>query len=112
MEVFKFSRAKAEEVEVRRMYQISQPTPAVDEPQEIIDFYCDFQLPTTASHYQHARAFEVFLIVMLEVRQPLPAEQSNSPTPLSVCLLSSGCSSISIWCLGIPPGNQQEPSRR
>ena len=62
MEVFKFSRAKAEEVEVRRMYQISQPTPAVDEPQETIDFYCDFQLPTTASHYQHARAFEVFLI--------------------------------------------------
>ena len=28
------------------------------------------------------------------------------------CRLSSGCSSKGLWCLGIPSGNQQEPSRR
>ena len=38
MDSFKLSRAKAEE-EVRRLNQISQPTLAVDESQEIIAFY-------------------------------------------------------------------------
>ena len=28
------------------------------------------------------------------------------------CRLSSGCSTKSLWCLGIPSGNQQKPSRR
>ena len=27
-------------------------------------------------------------------------------------VLSSGCSSKGLWCLGIPSGNQQKPSKR